>query len=80
MNSLEDMEAQAQRHLDGCRVNVDRMALNQLELVRQVRALQQQVHGLRQQLPGQAPAGAEPKQYRSAKEAIDEMLRGAGMA
>jgi hypothetical protein len=44
MNSLEDMAAQAQRHLDGSRVNVDRMAKNVLALVEMVRALQQQAH------------------------------------
>lgn len=71
--TVDQMEAQARRHLDGSRVNTDRMALNVIELVRQVRALQQQRHA------EQAPDQPEPKTYSSAKAAIDDMLRGAGL-
>lgn len=75
MNTLEDMAAQAQRHLDGSRVNTDRMAKNVLALVDMVRALQQQLHEDHQP----ADAGAAPKQYRSAREAIDDVFRAAGI-
>jgi hypothetical protein len=77
MNSLEDMESQAQRHLDGSRVNVDRMAKNVLVLVGQVRALQQQVHELRQQGEADEPTTVEVK-GGSFNDAINEILDGLG--
>jgi hypothetical protein len=75
MNTLEDMAAQAQRHLDGSRVNTDRMAKNVLVLVEQVRALEDRLYAL----TSTAETIAEPKNYSSAREAIDDMLRGAGL-
>lgn len=75
MNTLEDMETQAQRHLDGCRVNTDRMAKNVLELTKLVRALQRQLHRAREgaePLTVQVPAGGD---FASA---IDEILGGMG--
>jgi hypothetical protein len=66
------MESRAQRHLDGCRVNTDRMAKDVLALVATVRTLQQQLH--------EADAPSEPvaiNAHGSFQDALDEVLDGA---
>ncbi|WP_157266524.1 hypothetical protein [Azohydromonas aeria] len=65
------MKARAQRHLDGCRVNTDRMAMDVLALADLAERLQQQLHEQRQ--PAQAAARASGPMAG----AIDDILAGA---
>lgn len=59
MRDLQEMEDRAQRKLDGCKVNMDAMAQDVLDLVRSVRALQTALaHAKEEQIKVTSPSGA----------------------